>query len=379
MSLTIKTTLTLSSAALICALAVMLAPTPASACSPIRGYTRPTNIELVQVADAIVIAKSRRLLRSSRGDQIMLSVEDVIKGTIPVGEELVVRGTHAAHVEPDGIVEDFSLPRKGAFAGGCIAYDYSLWGNYLLFLRRLDGGGWGIAGYPFTRVNEQIAGHRDDWEVAVRHYHAALLLPEKARDAMLRKLANMAEVGVDPARYPKAMARDIEMHLATPTQFKPASKLIAMYEQRQSPKERLRILWAIAHSKDPKGVDFMRGKLHGELTTLELEALATYFSEVEDRGATEKMLELTLSMVRRDYNTYSYWRALFVLIDHAKPGDEEAMREIYAGVNEEAAGRLEGWFRRMESAGATGALERAREARARRQQRDKAHSAKEAP
>ena len=117
--------------AALCSCAVLLAPLDAFACSPIRGYTRPTNIELVQRADAIVIAKSRRLLRTSAGDRIVLSVEDVIKGAVPVGEELVIRGTHAAHTEPDGEVEDFSNPRRGAFAGGCIAYDYSLWGNYL--------------------------------------------------------------------------------------------------------------------------------------------------------------------------------------------------------------------------------------------------------
>lgn len=372
------TTCVMLGLAALCSCAVLLAPLDAFACSPIRGYTRPTNIELVQRADAIVIAKSRRLLRTSAGDRIVLSVEDVIKGAVPVGEELVIRGTHAAHTEPDGEVEDFSNPRRGAFAGGCIAYDYSLWGNYLLFLGRVDGGGWSILGYPFTRVNEQVAGRRDDWEVAVRHYHAASLLPAPARDALLRKLATMAEVGTDPALYPRAMASDITTHFATPTQFKPAKALVAMYAQREEPRERLRILWSLAHGKDREGLDFMRAKLFGKLTTPELEALAVYFAEVEDREATEKMLSITLSMVRREFNTYDYWRPLFVLITHARVEDEEAMREIYAGTNDEGAAWLEEWFKRIESEGAAGALGRAREARL-RQKLLRQRAAKEDP
>lgn len=322
---------------------------------------RPTNIELVEDADAIVIAKSQRLLRSSAGDRIKFVVDDVIKGDITTGEELVFRGTHAAHTEPTGEVDDFSLPRRGAFAGGCIAYDYSLWGRYLLILKKSERG-WGLAGYPFTRVNEQVSGARDDWEVAVRHYHAASLLELGARDAMLHKLAAMAESNIDPERYPAAMAHDITTHFATPTMLKPATTLVAMYEQRSDDATRLRILWAIARGKDPAARDFMRAKLGGKLGTLEFEAIAVYFTSIEDREAIDAIFAITRSVVARGFSQPAYWRALFALMAHAKASDEERMREIYAGVSDEAAGHLESWFLSIEGV-RPGARERAREAR----------------
>ncbi len=137
------------------------APEAAFACSPLPGYYRPSSFELVEEADAIVVARVT-------GRPARFVVERTIKGQAPdriVTEPMLRRGQ--APSDPDAV----GVAHPSSFDGGCTRYNFRPDGVYLLFLERArDTGGMRVATYPFTPVAEDYYGPTSPWARTIDAY-----------------------------------------------------------------------------------------------------------------------------------------------------------------------------------------------------------------
>ncbi|MEJ7596537.1 MAG: hypothetical protein WKG01_01400 [Kofleriaceae bacterium] len=122
------------------ALAALLlaAPRPAEACSLVRTFVPPTNVELVARAPQIVIAKV--VAGTARGLGVELEVTRTLRGTsFPKGTRLALFGRLDRYAGASKDRFDFRGARPGAYAGSCVAMDYQIDRSYLLLLDPAGG------------------------------------------------------------------------------------------------------------------------------------------------------------------------------------------------------------------------------------------------
>jgi hypothetical protein len=210
------------------ALAVASWPTASRACSLVPGFIGPSNFELVQMADAIVVAVAERRTRGEDGfPQIQFRTESVLKGSPP--SRFSSEGGFGRIGPSDN--EDVSSPHPDASSGACNRQTFTRGGRYLMFLERGSDGRWAEHSMPFSRVNEDYSGETDSWIRSVRRY---LDLQRRLSPMeQLAALARMAETGHDNDGRPlRAGERaDIRAHLGWISPWKPTPWLVEVYER----------------------------------------------------------------------------------------------------------------------------------------------------
>lgn len=208
----------------------------AQACSPVPGYVRPSNFELAQIADAVVVATP--LAASRAGPRfgkdldpfeapMRLRIDESLKGDL--SGEIVVRGLtlgRTTRSDPDDIF--FSHP--DGHMGPCNRMTLAKGRSYLLFLGR-KGERLGVLGFPFSRVNEDYAGPDSDWSKAVRTYLDIQREPDGMTE-LARLEALKAEIDAKSGKtpYEAALAMDIGGHLGSVSPWKPTGYLLAAYD-----------------------------------------------------------------------------------------------------------------------------------------------------
>ena len=198
----------------------------ATRCMREPGPGHPSNYELVQAADAIVLARVRQVGRvppaQEFGSALMdyrveLEIQSVLKGGIEP-QTLTYFGVEDGEARPRH--DDFSKPtRRGAdpftppYPCG-VPYTYRAGSQYLLFLARYkDSHVWTFPKVPLGRLNEEVAGEDTPWLQAVRQYvRIAGLQDDRAEAQALRDLQARARQGDDPVQYPAALVADVERH-----------------------------------------------------------------------------------------------------------------------------------------------------------------------
>lgn len=212
------------------AILALAAPTAALGCSPVPGYVRPSNFELIQIADAIVVATPLSEIPSERLSQldskVRFRVDQVLKGEAPAEIEvgaMVLGRTRPS--DPNDIV--YSHPE--GHAGPCNRMTVGKSASYVLFLDR-RGQAYAPLGYPFSRVSEDYAGEDALWTRTIRTY-----LRLQAEQAPMEELASLeamrAAILADPkrSRADAALAADIDQHLGSVSRWKPTEYLLAAY------------------------------------------------------------------------------------------------------------------------------------------------------
>ncbi len=204
-------------APLIFAAALAAAPLPTFACSPASGYRVPTNMELVESADLILLATVSSGDSDSHGtaeQMIALQPVEALKGAMPTAP-IVIPAMIAAS---DEILLSNPYELQGAhpqsFAGACIRYAFPRGTRVLFFLDR-EGGQWHQAGGPFSRWAEDVLTDDAPWLQLVRFYIGITKLPEEERAAALgARHDELGELGEDPVAL--LIAADIDRQLAGP-------------------------------------------------------------------------------------------------------------------------------------------------------------------
>ncbi len=338
--------------ALFAAIAALTGPNAATACSVTETFVPSTNVELVASAETIVVARAA----AGTGGGVSFEVKSVIKGKgLAAGDTFELEGTTA--YSGRSTQNDFSKARPGAYAGGCIAYDYKVGGQFLLFLASFKGA-WRVAGEPFARVNEEVDPKGDAWLTAVREYAKIAALPAPAdRIKALHVLHDRFNArNATPAEH--AIAADLDAHFAAATPNKSFAELEPLFDASPSDS---RILMAIGVGGDPAARKFMgqlvdrvvaTTKVDGEVIT----AIAAYYAKVADPAAMAKLASLYVALGPKHQD--ERWPVMWLLIRHADGSLLPVMEQALAGANEEEAGRLGAYFARHPSETARNELRR---------------------
>ena len=198
-------------------LALMAAPLPAAACSVVPGYRVPTNIELVEDADLILLAtvSDGDFAPDSTAEQ-RIAVEPLaaIKGEMPAGP-LAMPGSIAT--DADALLSnpyELKDAHPQSLAGACNRYTFPR-GSRVLFFLKWEGDHWRAAGGPFSRWAEDVLTDEAPWLQVVRLYAEAAGLPASERTAYLTaRRADYGAEGDDPVA--QLIAMDIDRQLAGP-------------------------------------------------------------------------------------------------------------------------------------------------------------------
>jgi hypothetical protein len=198
-------------------LAQPLATTAAHACSPVLGYRVPTNLELTELADVILVGVAEKHTPSTEehdlGEIVIRSV-DVLKGGLPSGE-VRIRGMLTE--EPRFVIasnpKELYEPNPGTLIGGCTRYAFKRGMLLVLFLKRGTDGKLHLASYPFARSAEDVPSPDAPWVKAVRLYAEIAALPRDQRKAALKARRDALLVQADD---PDAalLAKDISRQLS---------------------------------------------------------------------------------------------------------------------------------------------------------------------
>lgn len=198
-------------------LALLAAPLPALACSVAPEYRVPTNLELVEGAQLILlgtVTEGGPIPKSSAEPMIAVEPVEALKGPMPTGPlALPAMIATGAEILPSNPYElDEAHPQS--FAGACIRYLFPRGSRVLFFLDR-DNGGWHAAGGPFSRWAEDVLTDDAPWLQLVRFYIDITKLPETERaSALIARRDELAALGDDPLA--QLVAANIDRQLAGP-------------------------------------------------------------------------------------------------------------------------------------------------------------------
>ena len=198
-------------------LALLAAPLPAAACSVAPGYRVPTNVELVERADLILLGTvTDGDFEPDSTPQQMIAVEPVaaLKGTMP-NAPIALPATIAADAEIR-LSNPYELKdaHPQSLAGACVRYVFPRGSRVLFFLDRQDGA-WHPAGGPFSRWAEDVLTDEAPWLTATRLYLEVQALPEPDRKAALAAKRDTLRARTDDP-VAQLLADDIDRQLAGP-------------------------------------------------------------------------------------------------------------------------------------------------------------------
>lgn len=199
------------------ALASVAAATPALACSVARDYRVPTNLELVEGADLIVIGtvESGPADRAAMVDTAMVVRPIVaLKGAMPSG---MIRLTGTVGTSNSSVPSDpreLQRAHPSAYGGSCTRSAFEPGATVLFFLEYRDGV-LRHANPPFSRWAEDVASADAPWAKAVGIYVKVAALPADRRAAALIAERDALLARKDDADA-QLIAADIQRQLAGP-------------------------------------------------------------------------------------------------------------------------------------------------------------------
>jgi hypothetical protein len=202
----------------LCVLTLAATPLPAAACSVVAGYHPPTNLELTEDAELILLAEIEDgATEPAPGDEMTLRIHPLaaIKGLMPTGpvtlpQAMVGTGPAALLSNPYELAE----PHPQSLAGACNRYAFPRGSHVLFFLKQRDGQ-WVSAGGPFSRWAEDVLTDEAPWLQAVRVYAEVAALPEAERAAALTRARDTYRARADDP-LAQIVADDIERQLEGP-------------------------------------------------------------------------------------------------------------------------------------------------------------------
>lgn len=202
----------------------------AAACSVTGDYVRPSNFELVAMADAIVVATAEGPAGVPADEHspsgVRFKVTATLKGQAPA--TVTFRFAHIGRATPSN-PNDLSAANGEAYAGPCNRMTYARGGTYVLLLERDDAGALRTVGVAFSRVSEDYTGENSLWIRTIRLYLEVQKGPDPmAQLTRLETLRDQLLTRADPAA--RAQAADIQDHLTSRSPWKPTAFLIQTWE-----------------------------------------------------------------------------------------------------------------------------------------------------
>ena len=209
-----------TSVLLLTVIAVLATPV-ASACSVVEGYHVPTNLELVEQAELIMLGRvigQNEIEDAPWESGVLVQPITAVRGTLPNGV-IAIAGTTLAvgRAERFGILSNLyklEAAHPASYIGGCVRYIFPQDTTVLFFLDTRDGT-WVAAGGAFSRWAEDVLTDDAPWLRLSRFYAEVASLPQDERAAMLlvERDRYVAQADNPVARL---MMADIERQIAGP-------------------------------------------------------------------------------------------------------------------------------------------------------------------
>jgi hypothetical protein len=186
-----------------------LGATPAYACSVVPGYRVPSNYELIEKADLVVLARvasgpASEALKESDWSKAQVRLEPIraIKGVLPA-EPLAVSGYVSVDDRPTPrFPTPLHIVHPSALMGACIRQQYAV-GALVVAVFKRDGKQLRQEGSPFARSVEDVEGMQGTWVRAADSYARIVALPAKERPAAMeaeaRRLLDSSDDTTAPA------------------------------------------------------------------------------------------------------------------------------------------------------------------------------------
>lgn len=208
--------------------------TAALACSVSEEFVRATSYELVEQAEAVVVARAES--QASGADPwdglVTFRIESSLKGQPPT--TIIMSGAALGRTVPSD-PDDLTTAHPETFSGPCTRWTFQRGSRYVLFLREGDGGeepaGWYAMRPTFGRGTEDYAGPESLWVRALSLYiEIQQREPDRmaALDALASRLAPLEVAEATAAD--RQLAWDIRDHLSSLSPDKPTAYLVNAYE-----------------------------------------------------------------------------------------------------------------------------------------------------
>jgi len=185
-------------------------------------YHIPSNFELIEHADLIVLARvqtgATRVDHAQNDTAIELSPIEVLKGQKPRAP-LYVRGSAEWRGKPaTPIITHLGEPHPSSLDGACTRTAYPP-GGLLIAMFKNSSTGPELLHYPFARQIEDVDGPNGAWVRAVKIYVEMSQIPPgpQRRKAIVSKIRQLNSGGNDPAG--QAIAFDLKMYLVSSGQL----------------------------------------------------------------------------------------------------------------------------------------------------------------
>lgn len=208
--------------------------TAALACSVTGEFVRSSSYELVERADAVVVAVADSQTAGSEewDTRVTFRIEQALKGEPPA--TVLMNNARLGRTTPSD-PDDLTTAHPETFEGGCSRSTFQRGGRYVLFLRDGEGVREPLGWYPmdptFGRGAEDYAGPDSLWVRALSLY-ISIQQTEPDRMAALDVLAgrlSRLEAPEAPAAD-RQLAWDIRDHLSSLSPDKPTAYLVNAYE-----------------------------------------------------------------------------------------------------------------------------------------------------
>lgn len=216
--------------AILAAFSLLSTAGPALACSVGEDFIRATSFEMVEAADAVVVARavSGRRDDSPWGGAVTFQIEQALKGEPPATVEMqdAMLG-RTRRSDPN----DLAVAHPESYEGGCMRSTFERGHSYVLFLaRQPDGSSWKVLRWVFARGTEHYGGPDSLWVRALRGHIEIQGNPDRMAqlEALAARLPELERAGASAAD--RQLALDIRDHLGSMSPQKPTPYLIAAYE-----------------------------------------------------------------------------------------------------------------------------------------------------
>lgn len=200
----------------------------ALACSLVPGAFLQSNFELIDSADAIVVAQAVGEVNTDADwdeRKITFKVDSVFKGH--PDREVTGYGLlgEAIASDPNEVVQ----ANPESYMGPCWRMTFTPGGRYVLMLRKTDSGNYSVFGDPFSRRSEDDFGPQSNWHKVIRTY----LEIQKSSDRMAQidQIIAIAMKGLseNASEFEQRIGEDAFIHLTNVHPDKPTEWLIRQY------------------------------------------------------------------------------------------------------------------------------------------------------
>ncbi|MEP3891361.1 MAG: hypothetical protein ABJN69_12955 [Hellea sp.] len=216
---------------LIALLLGLLSYSHALACSMMGDWVKPTNFELVELADAIVIAKpmsQSSFFGLDDENEITFSIVKTIKGEVPktITSESGRLGIFVRKSDANSI----SDAHWESFSGPCSRQTFKRGNPYVLFLSKRKDGTLSLGITAFSRDKEDYAGPDSLWMKTISYYLDVQKMedPDVQLSTLKRKYDELILSAAESDE--RKLTMDIAEHFSSMSPYKPSNFLLENYK-----------------------------------------------------------------------------------------------------------------------------------------------------